>query len=177
MYGSHLVLHKSIVTSFVDEWWNYKVICCATKAFSTHPIRFKSHSLPPAANLPTITGNSCMLWFISAPFFTHWGQWMVFWFPWWWLFFPLIKWNLLVPFSPTWLKGYTIMNQGQCKWERQRQRAAGQLLGWNGAGVYLWHCPWIIIKRNIKRSPLPPNGIWWRRTEVWHQAGHSRLFL
>lgn len=72
-------------------------------------------------------------------------------------FFPLIKWNLLVPFSPTWLKGYTIMNQGQCKWERRRQRVAGQLLGWNGAGVYVWHCSWIIIKRNIKRSPLPPN--------------------
>lgn len=128
MYDSHLVFHKSIVSSFVDEWWNYNVICCASKAFSTHPIRFNSHSLPPAAwSSHHHTGSSCMLWFISAPFFTHWSQWMVFWFPWRWLFFPLIKWNLLVPFSASWPKGYTVMNRGQCKWGRQRQGVAGQL--------------------------------------------------
>jgi len=64
----------------------------------------------------------------------------VFWFPWRWLFFPLIKWNLLVPFSPSYPKGYTVMNRGQCKWRRQRQGvAAGQLLRSNEAGMYLLH--------------------------------------
>lgn len=161
MYDPHLVFHKSIAPLLMNDE--------ITKLFVVLA-RHSPHNLLglnlivflPLPEVSTITGSSCMLWFISTPFFTHWSQWMVFWFPWRWLFFPLIKWNLLVPFSPSWPKGYTVMNQGQCIWGRQRQRVAGRLLGWNGAGMYLLHWPWIIIKRNIKRS-------------LWHQGGHRWL--